>query len=68
MIYGVYLVKRSTCCRCGATGRPLYVMQVAPHTQPWLEPATPGAPDAAACDACWLEVADIVFVRFAVPL
>lgn len=68
MIYGAYHVKRATCCRCGATDRPLFTMQVLPGKQPWLEPATPGDVDASACSDCWLEVGDVVFVRFGVAV
>lgn len=67
MIYGAFKARRGACCVCGATDRALYVMQCEPGKQPRLELATPGNPDVAACSDCWLEVGDIIAVRFAVP-
>lgn len=43
-------------------------MQVEPGKQPWLDDAPPGAPDNAGCADCWLEVADVIFIRFGVPI
>lgn len=68
MIYGGYKVQRNHCCRCGLSGRPLFVLKVEPGKQPYLDDATPGSPDAAACSDCFLECADVIFVRFGVAV
>lgn len=68
MIAGSWRVSRGACCRCGVKGRPLFVLKCEPGKQPYMDDAEPGDPDASACADCWLEVADVLYVRFGVAV